>query len=67
MLSEISQSQKDTYTRSLQESSPQRQNGGCPGAGQDRFSGDRVPVWDDERLLEKVVMVIQDCERAYCH
>lgn len=43
-----------------------KQNGGCPGPGagdgESRFNGDRISIWENEKILE--VMAAQQCECA---
>ena len=46
-----------TLRRSLEESEPQRQEGdggagAAGGEGESVFHGDRVSVWEDEKILE---------------
>lgn len=39
---------------------------GGGGIGELLTHGDRVSVWDDEKVQEMVVVVTQQCEHTYC-
>ena len=79
MLSERSQTQKDKYclipltggprgVTSTETGSRWWGPGAGGGAGESVFHGDRVSVWEDEKVLEMMVgMVAKQCEGTECH
>ena len=79
ILSEISQTQKDKYfmtaslIRYLRRTGKFREEveqwlprAGWRGNGELLFSGYKVSVWDDEKVLETTVTAIQQCESSQC-